>query len=289
MNLSTDAAATTMDAPLRARDPMPDHSQHPPHPSTRLPHLGTYRRVLPVSIERLYENAIDWAHLPYVHASSFAAIECLAAGADGFRARLTSAEGGESVIELALDRRLRRWITRTVSGRNSGAEIWTHAFAIERRRTDIVVDFFGPDVPDDARARVAAAYVALYTRLYDEDVAMMTERQRQLDRRIETMHASTLDLGSLAALKLPLEVEFQGRSFVVTRLDASTLACYAARCPHQLGPLPPQPDADGQVVCPWHGYRFSVETGACLSGQPCRLPSAPRIEIDGSGNVTLSM
>ena len=28
-----------------------------------------------------------------------------------------------------------------------------------------------------------------------------------------------------------------------------------------------EPDADGVMTCPWHGYRFDARTGACLSGQ----------------------
>jgi len=45
---------------------MPDHETYPPFPSSRLPHVGTYRRVLPVSLVRMYENALDWEHLPFV-------------------------------------------------------------------------------------------------------------------------------------------------------------------------------------------------------------------------------
>ena len=53
-----------------------------------MPHVATYRRELPVSIERLYENAIDWEHLPYLPRSSFAHIECAEAGVWGFRTRI---------------------------------------------------------------------------------------------------------------------------------------------------------------------------------------------------------
>ena len=36
--------------------------------------LGNYVRRLPVNMARMMENAHDWEHLPYVHASSFASI-----------------------------------------------------------------------------------------------------------------------------------------------------------------------------------------------------------------------
>ncbi|QJB70716.1 Rieske (2Fe-2S) protein [Parasphingorhabdus halotolerans] len=38
-------------------------------------------------------------------------------------------------------------------------------------------------------------------------------------------------------------------------------------CPHQGLPLDCEPDGDGVMTCPWHGYRFDARTGACLSGQ----------------------
>ena len=46
--------------------------------------------MLPVSLERLYENALDWEHLPHLHQSSFASITCEAAGPWGWRAVTTS-------------------------------------------------------------------------------------------------------------------------------------------------------------------------------------------------------
>ena len=36
-------------------------------------HVGSYRRRLPVSLVRMYENALDWEHLPHLHESSFSA------------------------------------------------------------------------------------------------------------------------------------------------------------------------------------------------------------------------
>jgi nitrite reductase/ring-hydroxylating ferredoxin subunit len=258
---------------------MADHGQYPADPATRLPHVGTYRRVLPVSLERLYENAIDWAHLSHLHRTSFAALRCLDAGPWGFRAEVTSAAGATSTIELRLERVLRRWITRTIAGRNAGAEIWTHAFPVGPRRTDIVVDFFVPGVEAGSRERLTAAFVALYARLYDEDVAMMVERQRELDRRIDSAEAPrVLELGSVDALELPLLTRYRGHDFWLSR-SGSGLRAYAARCPHQLGPLPDAPAADGTVTCPWHGYRFDVASGECLTGSACRLPPAPTVTV----------
>jgi len=257
---------------------MPDHEFVAAFPASALPHVGTYRRVLPVNLTRMYENALDWAHLPYVHESSFAAIDCIDAGAWGWRARTVAASGDESVIELRLDRACRRWITRTLEGRNAGAEIWTHAFPIGEQRVDIVVDFFVPEVVRESRDKVGRAFAALYARLYDEDVAMMVERQQQLDRRLERAGEAErqIVLGPRAALELPMRVTVADRDFVLAEASGE-LVVYPAHCPHQLGPLPAP--VDGTVTCPWHGYRFDVTSGECLTGQPCRLSERPRLEI----------
>lgn len=266
---------------------MPDHETLAPFPGSKLPHVGTYRRVLPVSLTRMYENALDWAHLPHVHETSFSDIECLDAGPWGWRARTVSHGGDASIIELRLDRACRRWITRTLEGRNAGAEIWTHAFPIGPERVDIVVDFFAPGVAPESREKVGRSFAALYERLYDEDVAMMVERQRQLDRRLEraSEDAREVVLGPRTSLQLPMRVAVAGRDFVLAEI-ADELVVYPAHCPHQLGPLP-EPATDGTVTCPWHGYRFDVGSGECLTGQTCRFTDRPVLEIR-AGQVVLS-
>jgi len=207
-------------------------------------HVGTYRRELPVSLERLYENALDWEHLPYLHRSSFRSIEAIDVGPDRWRADVGLVPHGDVVLELALDRACRRWITTTIDGPGAGTEIWTHAHPEGDRRTDVVVDFFVPGVPEEKRQVVGDGYARLYAQLYDEDVWMMAERQAQLDERRRPVRT--------------VEVDGAPVSFV-------------AVCPHLLGPLGDAPVVDGIVECPWHGYRFDVRTGESVSGQRCRL------------------
>lgn len=276
---------------------MPDHETYPPYPGSRTCHVGTYRRVLPVSLERMYENTLDWEHLPYVHAASFKAIAGIDAGPWGWRAETTSARGEASIIELRLDRACRRWITRTLEGANAGSEIWTHAFPIEARRVDIVVDFFVPGIAESARQKVGEAFAALYRSLYDEDVAMMTERQRQLDTRIETHPRSDrqipqqeerVALGARADLALPMQVEAGGHRYVVAEINGA-LCVYSALCPHQLGPLHAAAPEGRVVTCPWHGYQFDVTDGSCTSGQSCRLPVPPGVSQDDAGQVFLDV
>jgi nitrite reductase/ring-hydroxylating ferredoxin subunit len=266
---------------------MPEQQVIASHPDSALPHVGTYRRVLPVSLERMYENTLDWEHLPHVHESSFREIRCLEAGPWGWRADVVSSRGVPSTIELRLDRQCRRWITRTLSGRNKGAEIWTHAFPIEQTRVDIVVDFFVPGVDADARDEVGSIYARLYQRLYDEDVAMMVGRQKALDRRIGMTGSRERGLRlDRKNLQLPLECEVDGRPFVLAEV-AGELVTYPALCPHQLGPLGRSAVKDGTVTCPWHGYRFDLVTGAAVSGQTCRFGPRPTIE-ESDGVIVLS-
>ncbi|MCZ6854080.1 MAG: Rieske 2Fe-2S domain-containing protein [Gammaproteobacteria bacterium] len=269
---------------------MPDHSKIAPFPGSAIPHVGTYRRVLPVSLERMYENTLDWEHLPHVHASSFADIRCEDAGTWGWRARTTDHRGHEALIELRLDKACRRWITRTLEGRGQGAEIWTHVFPIAEQRVDIVVDFFVPDVPDGAREKVGLVYADLYETLYDEDVAMMVERQRQLDTRIGggnvgKREPGCISLGPRADLELPCTAQLGGREYVLAEV-AGQLVVYPAVCPHQSGPLVTAELNDGIVVCPWHGYGFDVRTGDCVTGQSCRLGNLPQL-LETDGELTL--
>ena len=72
-----------------------------------------------------------------------------------------------------------------------------------------------------------------YTRLWDEDEAMMIRRQAVVDGRVA---------------EPPRAVTVAG-----ARREFSTV------CPHLGGPLADAPvDADGIVTCPWHGRRFDV-------------------------------
>src|SRR5260370_36907357 len=80
-----------------------------------LPYIGTYKREIPVSVERLYDNTLDWEHLPNLHRSSFVRIECLRSDSSGFRAWVWPPRRSDAfLLELTLDRPLQRWISRTV-------------------------------------------------------------------------------------------------------------------------------------------------------------------------------
>lgn len=276
----------------RVRQAMPDHEFIASGSAPAIGHLGTYRRLLPVGLERMYENVLDWAHLPFVHASTFSAVRPLDFGSWGWRAEVANRDGRSWTVAVDLDRRCQRWVTRNLDGAHAGAEVWTQAFAIDLgelgERLQVVVDFFLPGVAEPQRDKVFRGYARLYETLYDEDVAMMSERQRQIDRRIEGSLGATVEVGRRQHLVLPRIVTLAGRDYVLAEVDA-TLVAYPARCPHQLGPLSAMDLVNGAVSCPWHGYRFDVVTGACLSGQACQLQPLPLVQVADDGLVSLQL
>ncbi len=262
---------------------VPDHAYLPPQPGSLVPHVGTYRRVLPVDLERMFENALDWEHLPHLHASSFGSLTLCEASAWGWRARVTNGAGAESEIELRLDRRQRRWVTRNLSGANAGAEIWTYCIERGAREIEIFVDFFVPGVPEEAREKVGRAYARAYEVLYDEDVDMMVQRHRALDERVEgvSRDPGELLLGEAATLDLPSTVHFAGRALIVDRVEGEYVV-YPARCPHMLAPLEGVRLQGFEVRCPWHGYTFDVRSGRCVTGQACQLKAHASVEVRGA-------
>ena len=220
--------------------------------TTELQSVGVYERPLAASLGRLYENALDWEHLPHLHASAFRSIECLDAGPWGWRAEIGLQPRGDIVLELLLDPDAGTWVSRTLDGVGAGSEIWTQATGRGDRASGVRVEFLLSGVRPEAKARLGAYYADRYRRLYDEDEWMMTERQRALDARAERRPPPTR----------------------VVELDDGPVA-FEARCPHLLGPLGEAPVVDGVVTCPWHGYRFDVRTGRNLDGHACRLRPVP--------------
>ncbi len=254
---------------------MPEHRFVPAQTGSRVDHVGTYQRVLPVSLARMFENALDWEHLPFLHSSSFSAIECEAAGPWGWRAKVLDAKGRESLLELRLDTTQRRWITRTLVGEFAGAEIWTYVMERGPREIEIVVDFHVPGVGPEMRDRVGQAYARVYETLYDEDSAMMSSRQEMLDSRIAPLpqHAAPSCLGRMDTLVFPLATRFLGRDVVINVVAGSPVV-HVARCPHLGAPLIAGKVTENILECSWHGYRFDLNTGECLSGTGCSITAS---------------
>jgi nitrite reductase/ring-hydroxylating ferredoxin subunit len=264
--------------------------------SNRPCHVATYTRELPVSIERMYENAIDGEHLPHLHRDSFSELHILESGDWGWKATgyLTPKSFmNKLTLELKLDRDKHRWITRTVSGLGKGSEIWTHAIPLSEHRIKVIVDFYVPKLPAFLKNLYATAYINTYSKLYDEDLWMMATRQHELDRLKsrksaefqEEINNTQLNLGKLENVEkeLPIQFTLKGHPYRLIKLKGELVA-HSSTCPHMLGPLQDSqiidsPKSNGIVECPWHGYQFDIKTRECITGQKCKLAPAPKIEI----------
>ena len=253
--------------------------------------VGAYRREVQTDAERVWENVLDWEHLPWLHRESFSRIERVDAGAWGWRARvgLAPAEPArEILLEVQIWRDAGRYVSRTLEGPGAGTEIWTE-LAPKGARTGVEVALFVPGAAGPGAAAVGAAFERLYARLWDEDESMMVRRSRELARvAAPAERPARLALGPLVELRrrLPLVVDQGGRSWRVVEVAGELLA-HATRCPHRLGPLEDAPFADGRLRCPWHGYGFDLRTGASCDGRRLRLEPAPRVEIGADGEVAL--
>ena len=210
-------------------------------------HVGRYVRDLDASLARMFENALDWEHLPHLHSSSFGSIDLLQEDESGWRAEATlPGDGDPLILDLRLDRDAGIWVTCTTRGNRLVSEIRTQAAPTGERSCRVTVDFHVEGVSEEKREAVAAYYQRLYSKLYDEDEAMMVARQHALNS-----HASTRSGWRTAHLP--------DGDYPVPRT-----------CPHLGLPLNAEPDNDGIITCPWHGFRFDVRTGRCVNGQSCR-------------------
>ena len=262
-----------------------------------LHYLGNYVRRLPISMSRMMENAHDWEHLPFIHHTSFAAIELIEAGDWGWRAKAQLPPAGEGeivLLELLVDNARRYWATTTVAGFGEGIQIHTQATELAPSEVQVDVRFYKSEPP--ASADEEAFYLAtlkdVYARLYDEDLGLMTGRQNALDGRKRRLAKGPdgapqveIHLGAVEAIDpdAPLIFETRDARYCVRRWAGAWVA-HSADCPHLLGPLETTAiDAEGRVTCPWHGYRFDIRTGENIGGQCAALAPAPRIELrDGA-------
>lgn len=265
--------------------------------SDRPPCIARYERTIVGSLADVWENVHDWEHLPWLHATSFRSIALLEAGEWGWRARVgLPADGGSGdaaapEVEIAL--RLRpgeeAYDVTTLSGPGEGTVIATHLAAHGPEETGVSVGFHLPGVGDDAAEMVGALYVSLYTRLWDEDQSMIEGRRRVTASPPPRVPAGArADLGPREGLTLPHAFDLAGRRFQLVA-HAGGLLAHDATCPHRGGTLRGEPDAQGRITCPWHGYCFDVASGRSADGRGLRLAPAPRIRIAADGRVEAVM
>ena len=256
-----------------------------------LQEIATYSRRVRASEERVWENVHDWEHLPYLHAASFRGIRCSRADASGWRAQVVLRNGAEIDLELSLASDSRSYHSRTLAGSGAGTDIFTRVRAAGAE-TDIAVSFLAPSVSPEAREKIGAAFVQLYTRLWDEDEAMMRHRQAFLDGsaprapRPGARPAQLLGNAQELLAKLPQEVTSGGDRFVV-REHGGRLVAHAAACPHWGASLAAARIDGDTLVCSWHGYRFDLATGRGPASQRCRLPARAEVRVSESGEAWL--
>lgn len=254
-----------------------------------LHYLGNYTRQLPVTLMRMMENAHDWAHLPFVHPSSFAAIDLIDSGAWGWRAKLGMPSGGHQLIDLIVDADRHYWVSTVISGMGQGTEIHTQASEAGDGAIDIDIRFYLPDAPADPSigAMVLQYLRGQYAQLYDEDVDLMQGRQAALDDR--RRWAQVVPVSAEPALCVGQEetldrsqthiVEWRAHRYCL-RFWQNRWIVHSAVCPHLLGPLDGSDVAtDGSITCPWHGFRFDIQTGANHGAQCKDMKKPPLIEI----------
>tara|TARA_R110000868_G_scaffold157512_4_gene384817 strand:- start:1985 stop:2821 length:837 start_codon:yes stop_codon:yes gene_type:complete len=246
---------------------------------------GRYNRVVKASIARAWENVRDWEHLPWLHADSFSDCRLEEEGNWGWRAvtkGVGPAADQETVIELAIDADASRYVSRTLAGGLPGVEIWTRLTKLAAHQTQVDVEFHLPHLTEAQADKAGAGLVRLYTKLWDEDEAMMIARQEALDARDKSRAPAPVALGPARDLdaSLPRLVQSEAGPVRLISLNGEIRA-YPARCPHLKGPLQfAVPDAQGCITCPWHGYRFNVATGLSADGRGLSLGVVPQIRID---------
>jgi nitrite reductase/ring-hydroxylating ferredoxin subunit/uncharacterized membrane protein len=82
----------------------------------------------------------------------------------------------------------------------------------------------------------------------------------EADGRVASLAASDLADGRLRG------VEVGGDRVVVARCGDGTVCAIAATCSHLGGPLDEGTREGDTVVCPWHGSRFDLHSGAVVGG-----------------------
>lgn len=249
-----------------------------------LQRVATYTRQIKASLARVWENVLDWEHLPHLHDASFNYCELDEAGRWGWRVWSDPGHGGH--IELCIDKDC--YVARSYSGGEQFSEIWTH-LQPQGDYTDIRVEFYSSGVTDDNRDDIGQIYLGLYATLWDEDESMMRERQHRLEQSRDCR--TEINLGPIVQLrtKAPVHFELGRREYQLSETPEGWVATPTI-CPHLLGPLEPA-EQSGQLRCPWHGYVFDLQTGKCVNpaDSRCSLGLPPKIHEQGDELIVVAI
>lgn len=258
-----------------------------------LQYLGNYVRRLPVNMARMMENALDWAHLPHVHSSSFSTIELVDEGRWGWRAKAKPNNDSDDyqLLELLVDHDKNYWATAVLAGPAAHVEIHTQASTLPDGDIEVDVRFYSSiELEKDAVEFYADVLQQQYAVLYHEDSVLMSGRQSSLQDSVtwaaheqrQVLQKVLVGETALLSKSEPLIVETAIGRYCVRRFQERWIV-HSAVCSHLLGPLDDSVvTAEGVVTCPWHGYRFNVHTGENVEGKCRTLATAPALmEIEG--------
>jgi nitrite reductase/ring-hydroxylating ferredoxin subunit len=85
----------------------------------------------------------------------------------------------------------------------------------------------------------------------------------------------------LEALEVGKLVEAAGQRIAIFNLGGKYCSI-EDHCPHRGGPLSEGMLAEDEVLCPWHGSRFNLKTGAVLTAPAQRNVKSFSVRIVGS-------
>lgn len=98
------------------------------------------------------------------------------------------------------------------------------------------------------------------------------------------------NLGALE--RIPLgegrEFEIAGELVAVFRLRDGRVYAVQANCPHREGALADGFTGGGKVVCPMHGFKFELATGAPL-GHDCAALRTYQVSVNAVGEILLQL
>jgi hypothetical protein len=117
--------------------------------------IARYERRVAAPLSRVWENVLDWEHLPHLHHESFCGVALEASGAWGWRARVElppRAKPTALTIEVSIDRAAAEYHTRTLAGPGAGTDILTRLATPDGAHTDVSVAFHVPGVPQASRS-----------------------------------------------------------------------------------------------------------------------------------------
>lgn len=210
-------------------------------PMNKLLKIAGYKRHINSNHERMFENVLDWEHLPHLHSRTFSSINLLAKGEKTLKFEVglwPAIFGLKQTIRLQACKLRGIWNVRVISGFMQGLIIRSCVSPETPEGFEVRIDFYIPRTKWYL-APLGPVLKFSYHRLYDEDVAMMTSRQIFLDSRStnpKKFSENNLKLGKEKDIQCPHPFTFQNKAYLLGKIDDNWIA-YSAYCPHLQRPF----------------------------------------------------